>query len=938
MAVTKADRLEIEAVVKDLMTAELKRMGVAVEDLGKKTEKGGERGEKGLSKMDKAASKLKKSIGGVVAGLVGLHSIRRVAHMTTGFARAMGEVHTIVDDAVTDIDALRRGVLDLAAAQGTNEQIVARGLYQTISAGITDGAEALAFLEEANKLAVAGLAETDATVRLLASSMNAYGAEADQAADFSDVLFRTVQLGITTIPSLAGALGRATPLAAALGVEFSELNALIAALTKGGLSTEEAIVGLRSIMVSLLKPSKMAQETFRRFGIDTSVARVRTTGLVSVLKELREKVGDNSEAMSQMFENIRAIVPVLRLTGEGMEQLNVVLDDMANRADVAGEAFAKMEDVTGAATERALQRIKGYLLDTGDDAIRAWEEILGLKHKGEAQELLDEAQQAREEFIRTMQEGVEVSPGVYLTGPEEIVGPLYAQYVEALGMFSETTEAEQGAILKRVAESFGDTLLVEIEGQIYRLKGLAPTVREAVEGVLEDVPAASFLGFDVGFQTWDEMLQGMGENLGLVEGETGPATHSLLELGAALELVGPAADESLESLVNWHGQVVDVVTRSADGTLTLTQRMIEASDASAVLKGDAKTLARLFEEFGGWVAFSKKQITELTREEDLLARASSTLWKEREKLVETERQVAGEAAPAVKGIQARVRAAEDLLAATERQILLMEFEGKVGEEAARQLVDIARERYGVTLDQIDAEVRLAEVREQEKARAEERQEALAAESRAIGMTANALGAFTDEMIFGSRDAGKAFAALAASFIRDLIRMMNQALAAWIIRQLLGTAFGGAGGGDGGGQYGAGSGPGAPPAGGNIPALPPSAMGGVRPSSYQMGGAPGAVYDSETYRVAERNKPEMVVPLLNGEFVPVRDVGGSARGSGAGSIEVNTGGVHFHTTGMSDREFDKMLVGRGGMIADLVFREVWSGANRGAIEAIRRSVR
>jgi TP901 family phage tail tape measure protein len=151
----------------------------------------------------------------------------------------MGEVRTIMDESVISFDVANEKVKALALTLGAPAPEVAAGLYQTLSAGVTDAAEAFILLEQAGQLAVAGVASTSEAVDLLTTVTNAYGevVTAQGIEKTSDMIQKTIQLGKTTMPELAASMGQVLPTASALGVSFEEVAASVATLTLSGLST-----------------------------------------------------------------------------------------------------------------------------------------------------------------------------------------------------------------------------------------------------------------------------------------------------------------------------------------------------------------------------------------------------------------------------------------------------------------------------------------------------------------------------------------------------------------------------------------------------------------------------------------------------------------------------------------------------------------------------
>jgi TP901 family phage tail tape measure protein len=152
-------------------------------------------------------------------------------------------------------------------------------LFVVTSAG-QRGSEALEILEGAAKAAAIGMGETRDIARLVTSAMNAYGKENLDAARATNVLIGIAREGNFEIEALAGSMGKVLANAAVLGVSFEELGANIASLTRLGVSAEEAVTALDSLMNSTIKTNRKGADALKSLGM--------TYG--SLRKEIREKV------------------------------------------------------------------------------------------------------------------------------------------------------------------------------------------------------------------------------------------------------------------------------------------------------------------------------------------------------------------------------------------------------------------------------------------------------------------------------------------------------------------------------------------------------------------------------------------------------------------------------------------------------------------------
>ena len=262
---TSKNKLEFELRLKDLATQALKNMGATVSKETKKADAAFKRmANGGMKRVLKGFAKLAGATMGILSVVAAVRvfgmAVRRGVEDAVNFSLAMAEVSTISDEATANLGNLSQQVLNLSTQFGLQETDTAKALYQTISAGFTDVTEAMTLLDSAVVLSVGGLAELNATVDLLTSTLNAYGMSANETAHLTNVLFETVRLGKTTIPEMVTQLGMVTPIAANLGIEIEELTAMLAALTKGGINTQIATTYMRAALVQVLNVSTDAKE------------------------------------------------------------------------------------------------------------------------------------------------------------------------------------------------------------------------------------------------------------------------------------------------------------------------------------------------------------------------------------------------------------------------------------------------------------------------------------------------------------------------------------------------------------------------------------------------------------------------------------------------------------------------------------------------------
>jgi TP901 family phage tail tape measure protein len=297
---------------------------------------------KGLKTAEQDAAKLAnqlaavelagKSIGAGFVAAGGAAAVGAVAF--SDYAQKLAEVNTLIDVTPAQLDKLSDSIRSSSVALGRSATESTEAIYGIISAGV-DYSKSVEVMELSTKAAIAGVTDTGTAAKLGLSVINAYGLEVDDLGGVFDVLFQTVKDGVTTIPELSNSLGNVLPTASAAGVSIEEVSASIAAMTKAGINTPQAVTALNGAIRGLAAPAPAAAEAMQNMGIEW--------------KGLTETLGDISK-LKLTVAQMREIVPdaeaqkaVLALTNN-FDGLQVSLKGMKNAAGAATVAYDKMKD------------------------------------------------------------------------------------------------------------------------------------------------------------------------------------------------------------------------------------------------------------------------------------------------------------------------------------------------------------------------------------------------------------------------------------------------------------------------------------------------------------------------------------------------------------------------------------------------------------------
>lgn len=351
------------ATLLQLLSRAAREAGVAATDLGARLRRAGDdartlgrdarQAQTATDSLSTALGRGSKSLLAYGAAAVGIGAtlarVRRGTEDYLEFGRGIAEVDTILTEGNLTLEDAREKILAISAAFGENESVLAKGFYQTLSSGITDAADALVVFEQANKLAIAGSAETAKTVDVLTSIINAYGKSVSEAEAVSDVLFKTVEIGKSEIPELAASLGSIIPLAAELGVSIEEVGAGIAVLTAQGAPTSEAITRIASLLFALLERADETDAAVRRVGSSFDSTTLRTRGLLPVLRDLAAAFAGNEGEIQNLLGRREAVLGFLGLTEAGANKLEQAL---AGTRSAAGATALALDKQLGSSARR----------------------------------------------------------------------------------------------------------------------------------------------------------------------------------------------------------------------------------------------------------------------------------------------------------------------------------------------------------------------------------------------------------------------------------------------------------------------------------------------------------------------------------------------------------------------------------------------------------
>lgn len=263
----------------------------------------------------------------------------------TDFDTSFKRIEGLVGVAGDQVAQFREEILKMGGEVGKAPTELAEAMFDITSAGFR-GEEALAALRASAMAAAAGLGETKIVADAVTNAINAYGQGNLTAAKSTAILVATVREGKASAESLAPVIGQLVPLSSELGISFDQVGAGLAHLTRTTGNAALASTQLRNIMAGILRPTEQARKLFLEFGTSSEKVRkiLREDGLLATLLHLRERFGENTEALGKAFKSIEAVSGILAITRDNGAEAQKIFDSLADTTenDLA-EAFEKTE-------------------------------------------------------------------------------------------------------------------------------------------------------------------------------------------------------------------------------------------------------------------------------------------------------------------------------------------------------------------------------------------------------------------------------------------------------------------------------------------------------------------------------------------------------------------------------------------------------------------
>lgn len=357
------DALSEVADTAEKATEEIDKFGKESEEAAEKSEEFGDESKNAITGLEEVLT---------AAGIVmALHEIGAAfvdcSDAAAEFETSMAVVSTIADSTVLSSEQISAQIKQVSKDTAIAVTDLADATYGAISASVAT-ADAVAFVEQANQLAVGGFTSQATAVDVLTTAINAYGLAASDAGQLSDYLVTTQNLGKTTVDQLASSIGMVIPSAAAFNVQMDNLSTAYAILTANGVQTAQSTTYLKAMFTELASAeSEVAQVLQEETGQSFAELMEQGYSLGDVMQILGDSVDGNTTAFMNMWGSMEAGSGAVSLYNSGAEKYAQVLNEMQQSAGATAKAYETMTNTTEFGTQRMENSFNNLKIAIGDD-------------------------------------------------------------------------------------------------------------------------------------------------------------------------------------------------------------------------------------------------------------------------------------------------------------------------------------------------------------------------------------------------------------------------------------------------------------------------------------------------------------------------------------------------------------------------------------------
>lgn len=323
-----------------------------------------------------------------VFGAVTMAALNGASKAYEQYEQAASTTFTQVDDGgKTSLQNIRDYGDQIARSIAIPLEQVQPMLYDIFSSLEISGQQALTFGESMAKAAIGGSTTAEKALASTIGIMNAYKLVTEDSSEtmanatkVNDFMFQVVRKGVGTYDQFSAAIGKGIPSAQRAGQEYETMGAMLAFLTRNGMTTAQAGTSVARAFDMISNP-KFA-ENMKKYGMNVYDASGNLKEMPEIVEMIRGKLsGLNEEDQAKFMQDLKTgaggTIQAMKFFDTAIKDTNQsifggktlfqeLVDNMKNTEDVALTAYETMKDTPEARMTLAMNAINLAIKDVGE--------------------------------------------------------------------------------------------------------------------------------------------------------------------------------------------------------------------------------------------------------------------------------------------------------------------------------------------------------------------------------------------------------------------------------------------------------------------------------------------------------------------------------------------------------------------------------------------
>lgn len=325
-------------------------------------------------------------VGLAAGGAIGIAGLALTIKTYQEYQRTVALTRTQVDGFQVSLKQLSDIGLNVAKNIGVAFDQIQPELYDIFSSTNANLKQATVLLTSFAKASVAGQVDMQAATRTTLSIMNAFHIPFEKVNDVLDIQFQLVRKGVGTYAQFAAVIGNTIPAAARAGQNFQTVAAMLAFMTRNGLSAAMASTSAARALEAMSNPKTVNR--LKKMGIAFYDAHNQARPLADILQELRDKLmklpaPDRVRALTDLLQGAGGTIQARRFLDQillkpgSLEEFLGFLKDMNNASGQFEKAYGQMADTTANKTQLLKNQFKILSEQTGEALAPAFTKVVG---------------------------------------------------------------------------------------------------------------------------------------------------------------------------------------------------------------------------------------------------------------------------------------------------------------------------------------------------------------------------------------------------------------------------------------------------------------------------------------------------------------------------------------------------------------------------------